>query len=103
MNPPWQSKYTININTEMNCWPAESGNLGECVEPLIQMVRSCPRLARTAEKMYGAHGWVAHHNSDIWRATGPIDGPEWGMYSPAARGCASICGSATSSAGTRNI
>jgi alpha-L-fucosidase 2 len=81
MNPPWQSKYTININTEMNYWPAESGNLGECVEPLIQMVKELSQTgARTAEKMYGARGWVAHHNTDLWRATGPIDGPEWGMW-----------------------
>jgi alpha-L-fucosidase 2 len=81
MNPPWQSKYTININTEMNYWPAESGNLGECVEPLIQMVKELSKTgARTAEKMYGAGGWVAHHNTDLWRATGPIDGPEWGMW-----------------------
>lgn len=81
MNPPWQSKYTININTEMNYWPAESCNLGECVEPLIAMVKDLSKTgARTAEEMYGAHGWVAHHNTDLWRATGPIDGPDWGMW-----------------------
>src|SRR5678815_2168141 len=60
MNPPWQSKYTININTEMNYWPAESGNLAECVEPLIAMVNDLTVTgARTAREMYGAHGWVA--------------------------------------------
>lgn len=81
MNPPWQSKYTININTEMNYWPAEPCNLGECVEPLIAMVRDLSQTgARTAREMYGAHGWVVHHNTDLWRATGPIDGPEWGMW-----------------------
>jgi alpha-L-fucosidase 2 len=81
MNPPWQSKYTININTEMNYWPAESGNLAECVEPLIQMVKELSLTgARTAEEMYGARGWVAHHNTDLWRASGPIDGPDWGMW-----------------------
>jgi alpha-L-fucosidase 2 len=81
MNPPWQSKYTININTEMNYWPAESGNLGECIEPLIQMVKELSKTgARTAEKMYGARGWVVHHNTDLWRASGPIDGPDWGMW-----------------------
>ncbi len=81
MNPPWQSKYTININTEMNYWPAEPCNLGECVEPLIDMVRDLSETgARTAQEMYGASGWVAHHNTDLWRATGPIDGPEWGMW-----------------------
>jgi len=81
MNPPWQSKYTININTEMNYWPAEACNLGECVEPLLAMVKDLSQTgARTAKEMYGARGWVAHHNTDLWRATGPIDGPEWGMW-----------------------
>ncbi len=81
MNPPWGSKYTININTEMNYWPAESCNLGECVEPLAAMVRDLAETgARTAKEMYGARGWVAHHNTDLWRATGPIDGPDWGMW-----------------------
>jgi alpha-L-fucosidase 2 len=81
MNPPWQSKYTININTEMNYWPAEAGNLAECVEPLIAMVEELAVTgARTAQKMYGARGWVAHHNTDLWRASAPIDGPNWGMW-----------------------
>ena len=81
MNPPWGSKYTININTEMNYWPAESCNLGECVEPLVAMVRDLSETgARTAREMYGAGGWVTHHNTDLWRATGPIDGPDWGMW-----------------------
>jgi len=81
MNPPWQSKYTININTEMNYWPAEECNLGECVEPLIAMVKDLSQTgARTAQEMYGAHGWVAHHNTDLWRATGPIDFADSGMW-----------------------
>jgi alpha-L-fucosidase 2 len=81
LNPPWGSKYTININTEMNYWPAESGNLAECVEPLIAMVEDLTVTgARTAQKMYGARGWVVHHNTDLWRATAPIDGPNWGMW-----------------------
>lgn len=81
MNPPWQSKYTININTEMNYWPAESGNLAECVEPLITMVNDLALTgARTAREMYGARGWVVHHNTDLWRASAPIDGPNWGMW-----------------------
>lgn len=81
MNPPWQSKYTININTEMNYWPAESGNLAECVEPLIAMVNDLMITgARTARTMYGARGWMVHHNTDLWRATAPIDGPNWGMW-----------------------
>ena len=81
LNPPWQSKYTININTEMNYWPAESGNLAECVDPLIGMVEDLTVTgARTAKSMYGARGWVVHHNTDLWRATAPIDGPNWGMW-----------------------
>lgn len=80
-NPPWGGKYTININTEMNYWPAESGNLAECVEPLIGMVNELAQTgARTARNMYGARGWVAHHNTDLWRASAPIDGPNWGMW-----------------------
>jgi alpha-L-fucosidase 2 len=81
LNPPWQSKYTININTEMNYWPAEPGNLAECVEPLIAMVEDLTQTgARTAQQMYGARGWVVHHNTDLWRASAPIDGPNWGMW-----------------------
>jgi alpha-L-fucosidase 2 len=80
-NPPWGGKYTININTEMNYWPAESGNLAECVEPLIGMVNDLTATgARTARDMYGARGWVVHHNTDLWRASAPIDGPNWGMW-----------------------
>ncbi|MBN2181491.1 MAG: glycoside hydrolase family 95 protein [Sedimentisphaerales bacterium] len=81
MNPPWQSKYTININTEMNYWPAEPTNLGECVEPLVAMVMDLTETgAQTAKICYGADGWVTHHNTDLWRATAPIDGPQWGMW-----------------------
>lgn len=81
INPPWGGKYTININTEMNYWPAESGHLAECVEPLIAMVQDLTLTgARTATSMYGARGWVVHHNTDLWRASAPIDGPDWGMW-----------------------
>jgi len=81
MSPPWESKYTININTEMNYWPAESCNLSECAEPLFQMVKDLAQTgARTAEIQYGARGWVAHHNTDLWRATAPIDGASWGFW-----------------------
>jgi alpha-L-fucosidase 2 len=80
-NPPWGSKYTININTEMNYWPAHSTNLAECAEPLIEMVRELAVSgARTAREMYGARGWVAHHNTDLWRASAPVDGAQWGMW-----------------------
>ena len=81
MNPPWGSKYTININTEMNYWPAETANLSECVEPLTAMVMDLTTSgARTAKVQYHAHGWVAHHNTDLWRAAAPIDGPNSGMW-----------------------
>ena len=81
MNPPWGSKYTININTEMNYWPAGPGNLSECVEPLTAMVLDLAQTgAHTAQVMYGARGWVAHHNTDLWRATAPIDGPQYGLW-----------------------
>ena len=80
-NPPWGSKYTININTEMNYWPADPTGLGICVEPLLRMVEDLSVTgARTAKTMYGARGWVAHHNTDLWRAAAPIDGPLWGLW-----------------------
>jgi alpha-L-fucosidase 2 len=81
MTPPWECKYTININTEMNYWPADVANLGECVEPLTAMVLDLTQTgARTASVMYHARGWVVHHNTDLWRATAPVDGPTWGMW-----------------------
>jgi alpha-L-fucosidase 2 len=81
ISPPWGSKYTINVNTEMNYWPALSTNLAETMDPLTAMVSDLSVTgARTAREMYGARGWVAHHNTDLWRATGPIDGPQWGMW-----------------------
>ncbi|MFH1475986.1 MAG: glycoside hydrolase family 95 protein [Verrucomicrobiota bacterium] len=81
LTPPWESKYTININTEMNYWPAESCNLGECVEPLIRMVTELVKPGgRTARVNYNARGWVCHHNTDIWRATAPVDGPRSGFW-----------------------
>ena len=80
MNPPWESKYTVNINTEMNYWPAESANLGECVAPLQAMLVDLSESGgRTARAMYGARGWVVHHNTDLWRASAPIDG-SWGQW-----------------------
>jgi alpha-L-fucosidase 2 len=81
LRPPWDSKYTININTEMNYWPAEPCNLAECTEPLIRMVTELVVPgSRTAKVNYNARGWVCHHNTDIWRATAPIDGPTWGFW-----------------------
>ena len=81
LNPPWGSKYTININTEMNYWPAETCNLGECVQPLEAMVMDLTKTgARTAKTMYNAPGWVVHHNTDLWRAAAPIDGSFYGIW-----------------------
>ena len=74
INPPWESKYTININLEMNYWPAEVANLSECAEPLFHLIDDLAISgARTAKKQYGARGWVAHHNTDHWRGTAPIN------------------------------
>jgi alpha-L-fucosidase 2 len=81
MTPPWECKYTININTEMNYWPAETTNLSECHEPLTRMVTELVENgSHTARVQYGAGGWVCHHNTDLWRATAPIDGPLWGFW-----------------------
>jgi alpha-L-fucosidase 2 len=81
INPPWGGKYTININTEMNYWPAEAANLAPCVEPLVAMVEELAVTGAVfARESYGARGWVAHHNTDLWRAAAPIDGPNWGMW-----------------------
>lgn len=78
---PWDSKYTININTEMNYWPAEVCNLTETAEPLFSMIKDLSETgAVTAKQMYGCDGWMAHHNTDLWRVAGPVDGAFWGMY-----------------------
>ena len=81
MNAPWDSKYTININAEMNYWPALVGNLAETQQPLFSMIRDLSQTgAKTAQTMYGCRGWVAHHNTDLWRIAGPVDGTTWGMF-----------------------
>ncbi|MFJ9582670.1 glycoside hydrolase family 95 protein [Streptomyces acidicola] len=81
LSPPWDSKYTININTEMNYWPAPVTNLLECWEPVFDMLADLSVTgARTAEAQYGAGGWVTHHNTDAWRGTAPVDGAFWGMW-----------------------
>ena len=77
----WDSKYTININAEMNYWPSLVGNLVENQEPLLTLTRDLSETGRkTAQVMYGCKGWVAHHNTDLWRVAGPIDGTTWGMF-----------------------
>ena len=82
MNPSWESKFTTNINLQMNYWPAEATALPECVDPLLQMVKE---LAETGSKVarvhYGARGWVFHQNTDQWRHAAPMDGATWGTFS----------------------
>ncbi len=79
-DPAWDSKYTININAEMNYWPAQVTNLGELEDPLIQLIRDLAQTGQqSARAMYGARGWMAHHNTDIWRISGGIDG-SWGAW-----------------------
>jgi alpha-L-fucosidase 2 len=81
VKPPWDSKYTININTEMNYWPAEGTALPELTEPLFTMIDDLAVTGREpAREMYRAGGWVAHHNTDLWRITGPVDGGFYGMW-----------------------
>ncbi|MGH3432769.1 MAG: glycosyl hydrolase family 95 catalytic domain-containing protein [Thermocrispum sp.] len=80
-DPPWGSKYTININTEMNYWPAGPANLLECLDPLLAMLADLATTgARTAEVQYGAPGWMVHHNTNGWRGAAPVDGAFWGMW-----------------------
>lgn len=72
--PAWDSKYTANINVEMNYWPAEVCNLSECHEPFLKLIKEVSETGRqSAQEMYGARGWTLHHNTDIWRATGAVD------------------------------
>jgi alpha-L-fucosidase 2 len=75
LSPAWDSKYTVNINTEMNYWPSEITNLSETNEPLVQMLKDLSQTGQqTAKTMYNAKGWVLHHNTDLWRFNGAIDG-----------------------------
>jgi alpha-L-fucosidase 2 len=79
--PPWDSKYTVNINTEMNYWLAEPANLAELTEPLFHMLRDVAESGRsTAREHYGAQGWVLHHNTDLWRGTAPINASNHGIW-----------------------
>jgi alpha-L-fucosidase 2 len=79
--PPWDSKYTVNINTEMNYWLAEPANLAELTEPLFHMLRDVAESGRsTAREHYGAQGWVLHHNPDLWRGTAPINASNHGIW-----------------------
>jgi alpha-L-fucosidase 2 len=79
--PPWDSKYTININTEMNYWPAEMTNLSECADPLIALVEDISETGRNvAKEHYNLDGWVTHHNTDLWRGTAPINNANHGIW-----------------------
>lgn len=79
--PPWNSKYTVNINTEMNYWLPDPTNLQECFEPLICMLEDLTHTgAEIAREHYGARGWVLHHNTDLWRAAGPMDAADPGLW-----------------------
>ncbi len=81
LNPPWDSKWTVNINTEMNYWPAESCNLSPCHDPLFKLIEEVSRTDRkTARTHYGCRGWVLHHNTDIWRGTAPINASNHGIW-----------------------
>lgn len=86
VRPPWSSNYTTNINTEMNYWPAEPGNLAECARPLLDAIGELAVTgAETARVNYGADGWTLHHNTDLWRQTAPVGGfghgdPVWALW-----------------------
>jgi alpha-L-fucosidase 2 len=81
LNPPWDSKWTTNINTEMNYWPAEVTNLSECHEPLFDMLDDVAESGRkTAMAHYGCRGWVLHHNTDLWRGTAPVNASNHGIW-----------------------
>jgi alpha-L-fucosidase 2 len=81
LRPPWDSKYTCNINTEMNYWPAEPTNLGECTEPLFSALEALSVTgAEIAKVHYGARGWVVHHNFDLWRGAAPINAANHGIW-----------------------
>jgi alpha-L-fucosidase 2 len=81
VKPAWDSKYTININTEMNYWPADVTGLAALNEPLFRMIKELSVTGQeSAKKLYRARGWMAHHNTDLWRITGPVDGGFYGMW-----------------------
>jgi alpha-L-fucosidase 2 len=83
LSPPWDSKYTCNINTEMNYWPAEPAALGECAEPLFAALADLAASgAEVARVHYGARGWVVHHNFDLWRGAAPINASNHGIWLP---------------------
>jgi alpha-L-fucosidase 2 len=81
LNPPWESKWTVNINTEMNYWPVEVVNLSECAGPLFDLISDVAETGKTvAKEHYGARGWVLHHNTDLWRGAAPINASDHGIW-----------------------
>jgi len=80
LRAPWDGKYTININTEMNYWPAEVTSLPEMHEPFLQLIRDVAETGKQTADMYGCRGWALHHNTDIWRSTGAVDGSRYGIW-----------------------
>ena len=81
LTPPWGSKYTSNINLQMNYWPAELLNLSACADPLFQLIKETAKAGElTAKEHYGAPGWVLHHNTDLWRGTAPINAANHGIW-----------------------
>jgi len=81
LRPPWDSKYTVNINTEMNYWPAETTNLPEMHQPLFELVHDISQTGQaSAKQIYGARGWNIHHNTDLWRISGVVDGGYYGLW-----------------------
>lgn len=81
LTPPWGSKFTTNINLEMNYWPAEELNLSACSEPFFSIVDDLSKTGKlTAKEHYGAPGWVLHHNTDLWRGTAPVNSSTHGIW-----------------------
>ena len=85
LTPPWNCEYTVNINAEMNYWPAETTGLPECHEPMLRMVADLSEAGRpVAQRIYGARGWTCHHNTDLWRLAVPVGGgqgdPMWSQW-----------------------
>lgn len=80
LRAPWDGKYTTDINVEMNYWPAEVTNLPEMHEPFMQLIKETAEQGRLSAAMYGCRGWTLHHNTDIWRSTGAVDGAEYGIW-----------------------
>ncbi|NDW08698.1 glycoside hydrolase N-terminal domain-containing protein [Dysgonomonas sp. 520] len=80
LRAPWDGKYTTDINVEMNYWPAEVTNLSEMHEPFLQLVKDVAETGKESAAMYGCRGWTLHHNTDIWRSTGAVDGSKYGVW-----------------------